>query len=132
MTKAAAKDKPLSAKQQRFVEEYVVDCNATQAAIRAGYAAKHADVQGPQLLGNPRIAAAVKDATAKLSERTGRTASDVIEALWREANREGEGTSHSARVSALGLLGKHFGILVDKVEHNGKLELSVQVTLAEG
>jgi phage terminase small subunit len=43
--------KKLTAKQERFVEEYLVDCNATQACIRAGYKAKNADVIGPELLG---------------------------------------------------------------------------------
>jgi len=59
--------RPLTPKQQRFVAEYLVDLNATQAAIRAGYAPKHADVQGPRLLGNVGIAAAIQArATQKL------------------------------------------------------------------
>ena len=45
----------LTPKQERFVAEYLVDMNATQAAIRAGYSRKTADVQGPRLLGNVRI-----------------------------------------------------------------------------
>lgn len=44
----------LTPKQQRFVAEYLVDMNATQAAIRAGYSQKTADVQGPRLFGNVR------------------------------------------------------------------------------
>ena len=51
--------KKLSKAHQRFVEEYLVDCNATQAAIRAGYKAKNADVTGPRLLGNVGIAEAI-------------------------------------------------------------------------
>lgn len=49
----------LTAKQQRFVEEYLVDLNATQAAIRAGYSAKNADKIGPELLGKTRVAEAI-------------------------------------------------------------------------
>ena len=45
----------LTPKQRAFVAEYAVDKNATQAAIRAGYSAKTADVQGPRLLGNVRV-----------------------------------------------------------------------------
>jgi len=46
----------LTSKQQMFCREYLVDINATQAAIRAGYSAKTADVAGPRLLGNVRVA----------------------------------------------------------------------------
>jgi len=49
----------LTPQQARFVREYLGDLNATQAAIRAGYSARTADVQGPRLLGNVRVAAAV-------------------------------------------------------------------------
>ncbi len=42
----------LTPKQARFVEEYLIDLNATQGAIRAGYSAKTAEVQGSRLLGN--------------------------------------------------------------------------------
>lgn len=61
--------KPLGPKQSRFVEEYLVDLNATQAAIRAGYSAKAAEVQGCRLLRNVKVAGAVADAQAKRSER---------------------------------------------------------------
>lgn len=61
--------KPLGPKQARFVEEYLVDLNATQAAIRAGYSAKNADVTGPRLLVNVGIASAVAKAQEKRSER---------------------------------------------------------------
>ena len=42
----------LTAKQQRFCEEYLIDLNATQAAVRAGYSAKTANEQGSRLLTN--------------------------------------------------------------------------------
>lgn len=45
----------LTPKQERFAREYVIDLNATQAAIRAGYAAGSADVTGSRLLGNARL-----------------------------------------------------------------------------
>ena len=57
--------KPLSPKQERFVAEYLVDLNATQACIRAGYSPKTADVQGPRLLGNVRIAQAISAGQSK-------------------------------------------------------------------
>lgn len=73
----------LPPRQQRFVNEYLIDLNATQAAIRAGYSAKTADVQGPRLLGNVGVAAAIAKAQAKRSERTGITADRVLQELAR-------------------------------------------------
>lgn len=71
----------MTPKQQAFVREYLVDLNATQAAIRAGYSAKDADVQGPRLLGNVRIADAIEKAMAERAERTEITADRVIQEL---------------------------------------------------
>ena len=51
----------LNAKQQRFVEEYILDLNATQAAIRAGYSPKTAEVTGCKLLRNAKVAAAIQE-----------------------------------------------------------------------
>ncbi len=60
----------LTPKQARFVEEYLIDLNATQAAIRAGYSEKNADKIGPELLGKTRVAEAIAEAMADRSERT--------------------------------------------------------------
>ena len=48
-------DKPLTPKQERFAAEYIIDMNATQAALRAGYSPKGAEVTGFHLLRNPKI-----------------------------------------------------------------------------
>jgi len=69
----------LTAKQQRFVEEYLVDLNATQAAVRAGYSDRTAYSVGPENLKKPGIVAALTDARAKRSERTEITADRVLE-----------------------------------------------------
>ena len=66
----------MTPKQQRFVDEYLIDLNATQAAIRAGYSKKTADVQGPRLLGNVGVKAAIQEAKGERSERT------EIDAYW--------------------------------------------------
>lgn len=71
----------LTPRQQRFVEEYIIDLNATQAAIRAGYSPKNADVQGPALLGNLGIARAVAAAKEARSKVTGITALRVVAEL---------------------------------------------------
>lgn len=72
---------PLTDKQQRFVEEYLVDLNATQAAIRAGYAASGASVEGTRLLANAKIASCVAEAQAKRAARTAITADKVLKEL---------------------------------------------------
>lgn len=71
----------LTAKQQAFVDEYLVDLNATQAAIRAGYSPKNADVTGPRLLGNVGIAEAIKTRMDERADRLGVTQDDVVQAL---------------------------------------------------
>lgn len=78
----------LTDKQARFVEEYLVDLNATQAAIRAGYSAKSADKIGNELLGKTVVAAAVRAAQAERSKRTQITADWVLERLARIADAD--------------------------------------------
>jgi phage terminase small subunit len=104
----------LTEKQQRFVEEYLIDLNATQAAIRAGYSAKTASAIGFENLRKPEIVAAVAKAQGKLSERTAITQEVVLAGLHREATLEGE--SQSARVAAWAHIGKHLGMFIDKQE----------------
>lgn len=61
----------LTDKQQRFVDEYLIDLNATQAAIRAGYSVKTANEQGSQLLAKLSIQQAIAEKMAERSRRTG-------------------------------------------------------------
>lgn len=68
----------ITIKQSRFVEEYVLDMNATQAAIRAGYSAKTAQEQGARLLANVMVRAAVDAAVAKIADRAEVSAERVI------------------------------------------------------
>lgn len=77
--------KPLTPKQQRFVEEYLIDLNATQAAIRAGYAPDNANVEGARLLANANIRARIDIALAERSKRTGINAEIVIQELAKIA-----------------------------------------------
>lgn len=71
----------LTAKQERFVAEYLIDLNATQAAIRAGYSEKTAHVIGPENLGKPIIQGAISEAQAKRAERTEITQDRVLSEL---------------------------------------------------
>jgi phage terminase small subunit len=75
----------LTTRQQRFVEEYMVDCNATQAAVRAGYAAKTANREGSRLLSNVDIAAAITAARAAQTGRAEVTADRVLREYARLA-----------------------------------------------
>lgn len=75
----------LTEKQQRFVEEYLIDLNATQAAIRAGYSVKTANEQGSQNLAKLSIQSAIAEAMAERSKRTGVNQDRVVQELARIA-----------------------------------------------
>lgn len=69
----------MTPRQERFVEEYLVDFNATQAAIRAGYSAHSANGNAYSLLKRPDVLAAVKRGWARLARRTQVTAERVLQ-----------------------------------------------------
>ena len=71
----------LTAKQQRFVEEYLIDLNATQAAIRAGYSVNNADKIGSELLGKTRVSSTIAKAMAERSKRTGVNQDKIVNEL---------------------------------------------------
>lgn len=121
----------MTPKQQRFVSEYLLDLNATQAAIRSGYSPRTAYRTGADNLKKPQIAAAVAAAQAERSERTEVTQDWVIGRLVENVERsmriepvldaEGEETGEfryagSVANKALELLGKHLGMFVERVD----------------
>lgn len=73
----------MTPKQQRFVEEYLVDLNATQAAIRAGYSADTAHSIGHENLSKPEISAGIREGMAVRSMRTNITQDQVLRELAR-------------------------------------------------
>lgn len=75
----------LNDKQRRFAQEYVVDFNGTQAAIRARYSPNGANVTGTRLLANPNVAAYIEGLKAELAERTMVNAEKVRIELARHA-----------------------------------------------
>jgi len=77
--------KKLTPKQQRFADEYLVDLNATQAAIRAGYSKKTAGQQGERLLRNVEIQEAVSKRQRKIQEKTEITQERVLAELSKLA-----------------------------------------------
>jgi phage terminase small subunit len=75
----------LTPKQQKFVDEYLIDLNATQAAIRAGYSPKSAGTNADKLLKNTKIRAYIEARMAEHSRRTGVTQERIIRELARIA-----------------------------------------------
>lgn len=114
--------KKLTAKQQIFVNEYLIDLNATQAAIRAGYSKKTAQRIGSENLSKPLVAAAIQELADKRIERTQIDADWVLEQQVRVYEKcmtdipvldnEGKETGeyrfeHSGANKALENVGKH-------------------------
>ena len=139
--------KKLTPKQQRFVDEYLIDLNATQAAIRAGYSEKTAQQMGSRLLLNVVIQEAIAKAQAERSERTVVDQDYVIKTIVETIERcsqakpvydkSGEpvmvetpdgGLAPVYKYDATNvlkgaeLLGRHLSMFTDKVDHttNGK------------
>lgn len=75
----------LTDKQKEFVRQYLVDLNATQAAIRAGYSERTASRIGPQLLGKTCVREAIEKAQAKRAQRVEITADRVVAELAKIA-----------------------------------------------
>lgn len=136
----------LNEKQKRFVEEYLIDLNATQAAIRAGYSKNRASELGYQLLQKTTVQNAIQEAQNNRSERIQITQEEVIRRLLENVdiasgkktttitipskNENGEvignDVAHfvyepSAVNKALELLGKHLGMFTQKVEMSGSV-----------
>lgn len=111
-------NRPLNPRQLKFVERYLATGNATQSYIDAGYKAKghSAETSASELLRKPEVSAAVAEARRKANELHGITADWYAERVKLEAEREGDGSSHAARVSALKLAGDLLGV-GEKVKH---------------
>ena len=75
----------MTQKQKRFIEEYLIDLNATQAAIRAGYSPDTAKAIGSENLTKPDIRAQIDRAMAERSKRTGVNAERVVQELAKIA-----------------------------------------------
>lgn len=100
---------PLTALQQRFVEEYLVDLSAARAARRAGYARC---IKGRDAMRSRHVKAAIDAALAERAKRLEVQAFEVIDAL-RQIAFAAE-VNPRERLAAIGLLGKHLGLFGDK------------------
>lgn len=77
-------ERKLTPKQERFVEEYLIDLNASAAARRAGYSEKTASDIGRQLIGKTHVQEAIAAKRSERSERTGITADEVVQMIRRQ------------------------------------------------
>jgi len=114
----------LTAKQQRFVEEYLIDLNATQAAKRAGY--KNAEI-GRQLITKNNVSGAIQEALKKRSSRTEITQDQVLEELAKvgfkkAADYTDAELKYGNKIRALELIGKHLGMFNDKQPNSNNSE----------
>lgn len=140
------KIKKLTAKQERFVQEYLICLNATQAAKKAGYSEGTAYSQGQRLLKNVEVAKILKDARDIRSEKVGRKAEDVIADIWevtkrcmqirpvldKKGNQVYVETPNGKKAAAyvfnakeslrgLELEGRQYGMFVDKLKVGGEI-----------
>lgn len=105
----------LTPKQKLFVDEYLVDLNATQAAIRAGYSEKTAYSIGNENLMKPEIAKAIQNAQQKRQERTEITQDRVVQEIADNAFRPASDAQesdfkHASKAKYLDMLCKHLGV----------------------
>lgn len=130
-------------KQQRFIDEYLIDLNATQAAIRAGYSAKTANEQGAQLLAklSTPIQAAMDKRSQELQIDANYVLSTIVDTIERckqarpVLGRDGKAVyvdtpdgdlvpaytfEANAVLKGAELLGKHLKLFTDKTELTGK------------
>lgn len=142
----------LTAKQQRFCDEYLIDLNASQAAIRAGYSSKYANTNASKLLKITTI----KDFLAqRMAEKEAGLIADQDEVLkyltsvmrgqskasvvvvestgdFTSAAREMEkAPDEKERLRAAELLGKRYGLYTDKVQQEVDMDLNITVDYGE-
>jgi phage terminase small subunit len=106
----------LRAKQELFVQEYLKDLNATQAAIRAGYSEKTAYSIGQENLKKPEIAAEIEKRQGKIGEDNGITVEWILSEMkdtYKQAKELGE---MSAANKSLEMLGRYKGMFNDKLK----------------
>lgn len=143
----------LTIKQQRFADEYIISGNATEAAIKAGYAKKAAYQQGAENLKKPHIREYIDERleainSAKIADQTEvlQYLTSVMRGISQSAvvviEGDGDGVSSARlmdktpdekeKLKAAELLGKRYGAFTDKVEVGADLELNVKVDYGDG
>ena len=106
----------LTPRQERFVEEYLVDLNATKAAARAGYSERTANEQGARLLVNVSVQKAIQEAKQSRATRIAVNAEDVLRGVIEVTMLAREEGDFKTALKGYELQGKHIGMWRDKVE----------------
>lgn len=143
----------LTIKQQRFADEYIISGNATEAAIKAGYAKKAAYQQGAENLKKPHIREYIDKRLEEINDKSIAKQEEVLQYLtsvMRGTTQsavvviEGDGDGVSSarlmdktpdekeKLKAAELLGKRYGAFTEKVEVGADLELNVKVNYGDG
>ena len=136
----------MTPKQKRFASEYLVDCNATQAAIRAGYSKNGAGQTADHLLKNTEVRKFIDEQLKQIQDKTIADATEVMQYLTKVLRGEssgevlvvegcGDGVSEARliqkapeekdKLKAAELLGKRYGLYTDKVDVNGAVEIVI-------
>lgn len=110
----------LTEKQKRFCEEYLIDLNAAQAAIRAGYSAKGINKRTTRMMANEGIQQYLAELRNEQSARTRITADTVLGELVKIASADVEVTERG-KMKALELLGKHLGLFTSGADNSDTL-----------
>lgn len=117
----------LTPKQARFVTEYLIDLNATQAAVRAGYSVKTAKAIGQENLTKPDIKAVLEAAMSKRAEKTERGALEVLKDIQAVTSAAWKSDDLKTALKGLELEGRHLGMFTDKLHHTGNVETVVVI-----
>lgn len=120
----------LTEKERIFADEYIKTTNATQSAIKAGYAENSASVTGSKMLRKPKVRQYIDTVMNERSKNTIATADEVLEYLTRvmigeEKDAFGLDVSVADRTKAAELLGKRHMLFTDKVKLDAEIEIDI-------
>ena len=120
----------LTEKERIFADEYIKTTNATQSAIKAGYAENSASVTGSKMLRKPKVRQYIDAVMNERSKNTIATADEVLEYLTKVMNGEekdafGLDASIADRTKAAELLGKRHMLFTDKVKLDAEIEIDI-------
>lgn len=115
--------KKLNPKHEAFCREYMIDQNATQAYIRAGYSENGANVSACQLLSNPNIKDRIADLTEEAMRRNRLTVDDII-GVWKDVIDDPE-CKKSDKLIAARDAGKYLKMFVERHEHDIHGEVTI-------
>lgn len=120
----------LTEKERIFADEYIKTTNATQSAIKAGYAENSASVTGSKMLRKPKVRQYIDEVMSERSKNTIATADEVLQYLSRVMNGEekdafGLDVSVADRTKAAELLGKRHMLFTEKVKLDAEIEIDI-------